>query len=177
MQFDLNIPSGMLIADLDISQSIPDFDINIVPIAASEGQTSSIDRYRVSIYSSAKNLIPKGTSVITLRLDWGSHQETTDMLCATMSDIMFVNSMGEDERTDSRSATFVHNELTGINDVTVSVTQNGSTVTVSTGQKTAILVYGTDGRIFRVMELNAGTSQINLPAGIYIINNKKVLIP
>ena len=177
MQFDLNIPSGMLITDLDISQSIPDFDINIVPIAASEGQTSSIDRYRVSIYSSAKNLIPKGTSVITLRLDWGSHQETTDMLCATMSDIMFVNSMGEDERTDSRSATFVHNELTGINDVTVSVTQNGSTVTVSTGQKTAIPVYGTDGRIFRVMELNAGTSQINLPAGIYIINNKKVLIP
>lgn len=94
-----------------------------------------------------------------------------------MSDIMFVNSMGEDERTDSRSATFVHNELTGINDVTVSVTQNGSTVTVSTGQKTAIPVYSTDGRIFRVMELNAGTSQINLPAGIYIINNKKVLIP
>ncbi len=177
MQFDLNIPSGMTIEDLDISQSMPDFDINIAAIDAEEGQSTSIDRYRVSVYSSAKHLIPQGASTIILRLDWGTHEESTEMLCATMSDIMFVNSTGEDERTDSRSATFVHNQLTGLDNAVVTVAQNGTSVTVSAGQDTAVPVYCIDGRMFRVLELKAGSNRINLPSGIYIVNNKKLLIP
>ncbi len=177
IQFDLNIPAGMTIEDLDVSQSMPDFDINIAAIDPEEGQSTSIDRYRVSIYSSAKHLIPQGTSTITLTLDWGSHEESTATLFANMSDVMFVSALGEDERTDSRTATFVHNQLTGINNAVVNIAQNGRTVTVSAGQNTSVPVYSVDGRMFRVIDLKAGTNRINLPSGIYIVNNKKLLIP
>lgn len=176
LQFDLSIPAGMTISDLDISQSIPDFDINITPLDNSEGQTTDCDRYRVSIYSNAHHHIPQGTSTIILTLDWGTNQENNNRLCANMSDVMFVSANGEDERAEAQSASFVHNDLTGISNAMASVSQDGSAIMVTTDQDIALPIYNVDGRIFRVYELGAGTHQIKLPAGIYIMNNKKILI-
>ena len=176
MQFDLNIPSGMIIEDIDYSKSIPDFNINISEIEAGENQSKDIDRYRVSIYSSAKNVIPQGNSTIELVLDWGSLVPNQEVLNATLSNIMFVSKLGEDERTYSRSAEFCHNSITGIDNAISDIYQSYNGITVAANQNTTMPVYTIDGRTFRVYNLKAGKHNIALPAGIYIINKQKIIV-
>lgn len=175
IQFDLKIPAGMTIEDLDISQSIPDFDVSIAPLGADEYLDNDVDRYRVSIYSSANHVVPAGVSKIYLELGWGSSAPANKMLSATMANVMFVNTLGEDERAVSRSAQFCAEDLTGIHSA-VSLSQQGNHLSVRSNETTTLPIYSTDGRIFRVYQLNAGTQNINLPAGIYIINKQKVVI-
>ena len=80
LQFDLSIPEGMTIDNLDISRSIPDFDVSIAEVGANDsplkiggvpegggGMTNS-QLYRVSLYSSAKHKLPIGRSELTLEL-------------------------------------------------------------------------------------------------------------
>ena len=176
IQFDLKIPAGMTIEDLDISASIPDFDIYISELNPDEYYDKSLDRYRVSIYSSAAVKLPHGQSNVVLQLGWGSATNTESLLSATLADVMFVSSLGEDERSESRSAQFTAADLTGLHSA-FAFTQHDNQLSVTATEPAAMAVYTVDGRIFRMYQLSEGSQTISLPRGIYIINKQKVVVP
>lgn len=176
LQFDLKIPAGMMVDNLDISSSIPDFDVNVAALDNSDYLDHSIDRYRVSIYSGANHQLPAGHSDISLELGWGSVAHSADLRFATLSDVMFATTKGEDERASSSAAEFVSGELTGLNSAVAIVSQTGNQLTLRSSDKAVLPVYGVDGRLYRLYQLSEGLDHISLPAGIYIINKQKIVV-
>ena len=179
LQFDLSIPEGMTIDNLDISRSIPDFDVSIAEV--NNGQWSMVNGqcYRVSLYSSAKHKLPIGRSELTLELGKNNAQCSmfnAQLLKATLSNVLFSTSLGEDERSGSRTATFTSEELTGLNSAVAVVGQEGNGVTLSSAADTVVPVYGVDGRVYRLYHLTGGRETITLPQGIYIINQQKIVV-
>jgi len=176
LQFDLKIPAGMHVEDLDISQSIPDFDVEISELNSEDYADQSVDRYRVSIYAPATHKFPKGTSNLVLQLGWGGSEAQSKVLSATLANVMFVSSLGEDERSASRSAEFCSNDLTGINSAVLLAQQEGNQLTFNATGDSVLPIYSVDGRIFRVYNIHSGKQTISLPYGIYIINKQKVIV-
>ena len=174
LQFDISVPSGMLIDNVDISRAIPDFDVELAELTD--------DLYRVSVYSSSRHRLPAGKSELTLELGWGDakaqvHDIYAKVLRASIGNVLFATSLGEDERSNSRSVEFLAEEPTGINGAVSVVGQSGNTLTLSATDNTVLPVYGVDGRIFRLYTIAAGRETITLPHGIYIINKQKIILP
>ena len=176
LQFDLSIPKDMVIADLDISNSLPDFELCIAELSNKNYADQSIDHYRVSIYSSAQNIMPQGKSTLNLCLDWGTCDKTADIYTLSLSNVMFVNSTGEDERSAAHSTQFCPNELTGINSAVSVASQVNNQLTFNATEDAVIPIYCVDGRLYRLYQISQGTTTVSLPRGIYIINNKKIIV-
>ena len=182
LQFDLSIPEGMTVDNLDISRAIPDFDVSIAEVENPDNPQISNPKsqtYRVSIYSSARHKLPVGKSELTLELGKNSGQRSVDngqLLAATLGNVLFATSMGEDERSMSRTAEFTAEELTGINNAVAIVSQQGNSVTLSSTENCVVPVYGADGRVYRLYSIKAGRETITLPPGVYIINKEKVIV-
>ncbi len=173
VQFDLKIPAGMTVENLDLSASIPDFDVHVAEI---EAPADGLVRYRVSIYSGANHLLPTGLSPLTLSLGWGNSQPSTEVRSAILSNVLFATAQGEDERSASKSVAFVCGEPTGINSAVALVGQQGNKLTFRSNGRAALPIYGVDGRLYRVYQFDEGVDEISLPLGIYIINKQKIVV-
>lgn len=176
MQFDLKVPAGMVVENLDFCKSMPDFDISIQPVESGEYSGPEIDRYRVSIYSSANHLMPAGSFGMELTLGANDNGLDGKALIVSFDNVMFVTAMGEDERSVSRSASFVMGDATGIGSAVTIDGQNGNGLTLNAKEDSNVIVYTLDGRIFRTYSVKSGKQQIRLPKGIYIINKQKVIV-
>ncbi len=176
LQFDLAIPSGMTVTDLDISGSIPEFKLFTAKLGSSGNTDSERDLYRISIYSSANHTLPNGHSIMTLSLDWGDCRNTAEELTASVSNVLFANSLGEDERSASRSTRFRNTGLTSISNTAWVVSQNGNKLTIGATEDTTVPVYGIDGKLFGTYSARKGGCTITLPQGVYIINKKKIAV-
>ena len=187
LQFDLSIPDGMTVDNLDISRAIPDFDVEIQELA-NNAQSSILNAqcYRVSLYSSAQHKLPVGRSELTLELGKNNGQlSMVNAQCsmlnaqcyrASLSNVLFATSLGEDERSGSRTAIFTSEELTGLNSAVATVGQQGNSVQLSSAADTVVPVYGVDGRVYRLYHLTGGHETITLPQGVYIINQQKIIV-
>lgn len=173
VQFDLSVPSGTTIEDLDLSNSIPNFEVYMAEL---KNPSTDADHYRVSIYSSAKNTLPQGHSTIGLHLNQTYSTETSELQTVSLSNAMFVSTTGEDNRTASCSTQFCNSDLTGINTNAWIMSQDGNKLTINSTADTVMGVYGIDGRLYRVYKLNMGHNAITLPQGVYVINKKKIII-
>ena len=176
LQFDVKVPVGMTLDNVDVSSAIPDFDVSVSELDAADYRDASVSRYRVSIYSGANHFLPQGTSNLSLSLGWGTSARTTSLLSVCFSDVLFATSQGEDERSSSATAKFVPGDLTGIGSAVALVGQQGNKLTFRASENSVLPIYGVDGRLYRLYQLQAGTEQISLPFGIYIINKQKVVV-
>lgn len=184
MQFDIRIPAGMTLDNIDISRAIPNFDVEIAELDIDNtvlSKNEDVQTYRVSVYSSAHNKLPIGRSELTLDLSWGDAKAkvadiNSTVLRATLANVLFASSLGEDERGQSRSVEFVVDEPTGINGAVSIVDQQGNNLTLNSAGEAVVPVYGVDGRVFRYYKLQGGNETISLPHGVYIINKQKIII-
>ena len=177
LQFDMSIPKGMSVTNLDIDNSIPDFNIFVKELNyPNNTEDSKQSLYRVSLYSSGNNKLPQGHSVATLSLEWSENQNETDMLTASTYNVLFANSTGEDERSQSQSTRFCNTELTGIGNTAWIAHQDGNQLTFGTMADTIIPIYGIDGKLFRLCNTRTDGNTITLPPGVYVINKKKITV-
>ncbi|MBR4649392.1 MAG: CotH kinase family protein [Bacteroidaceae bacterium] len=165
VQFDICVPIGMTLDNVDVSRALPDFDVSIAEVENTDKpQTSNLQppTYRVSIYSSARNKLPLGKNELTLELgcDGDSQCPMPNAQCS-ISNVLFSTSLGEDERSRGTTIQLQSDTPTGID--------NNEQRTENNGQS----VYDIHGR------KASGQSPIvngQLPKGIYIIDRKKVVI-
>ena len=167
----------MVIEDLDISKSIPDFDLSVMPLDKTT-TTSEIanDYYRVSIYASANHVLPRGKSELNLVLAWGEADKSEGLYNVSLSNVMFVNSNGEDERSAAQSSQFCVEAPTGINEFATLVAQDNNKLTFSATENTVVAIYGVDGKLYRLYELGIGNTTLTLPQGVYLVNKQKIVV-
>ena len=176
LQFDLTVPAGMTVDNIDLSSSVPDFDVSVSAVEKEEGSSAERDCYRVSIYSSAKHLFPRGSSEINIEMGWPDGGEPKKVVNFSLSNVMFVDAVGEDERAESRTAIFTPDNITGIDGVVSFVKQIGGKLVFETKEKTLLPIYGVDGRLYKIFELAEGQHSVTLPKGIYLIDKQKVVV-
>ena len=75
----------------------------------------------------------------------------------------------------------VEGSLTALSTVTeqadqlvVTSTSTGINIVAPTAQ--VVSIYGIDGTLVRTLSLVAGTTQLALPNGLYLVNNQKVMV-
>ena len=92
-----------------------------------------------------------------------------------ISNIYVVDSNCDELRLGDMAMSF--GQETGIvgNYVSYSV-KGGDCITVTALENQDITVYGADGRILYQLRACEGTTKIEVPAGMYIVNGKKVLV-
>ena len=157
VQFDISIPEGMTLDNIDLSAALPDFDVEISEL--SDSQTPEL--YRVSIYSSARNRLPVGKNVLTLELGKDHSQSSAANCQLSISNILFATSKGEDERSRGTTILLQSDDPTGIEEI--GNTQNSKLNTQT--------YYDLQGR-----KISNRKSQNSNLKGVFIIDHKKIIV-
>ena len=157
VQFDISIPEGMTLDNIDLSAALPDFDVEISEL--SDSQTPEL--YRVSIYSSARNRLPVGKNVLTLELGKDNSQLSAANCQLSISNVLFATSKGEDERSRGTTILLQSDNPTGIEEI-------GNTQKSKLNTQT---YYDLQGR--KISNLKSQTSNLK---GVFIIDHKKIIV-
>ena len=157
VQFDISIPEGMTLDNIDLSAALPDFDVEVSEL--SDSQTLKL--YRVSIYSSARNRLPVGKNVLTLELGKDNSQLSAANCQLSISNILFATSKGEDERSRGTTILLQSDDPTGIEEI-------GNTQKSKLNTQT---YYDLQGR--KISNLKSQNSNLK---GLFIIDRKKIIV-
>ena len=128
---------------------------------------------RVLIYSEANEPLTMGSMVrLTVRPD-AVIKESNRVV--TLTDAHIATPDGDEHKVRSHSTTF--SLSTGIDSqMAVSSIEGGRALTITALEATTINIYSADGILVRTLDVEPGTTSVELPAGIYIVNNTKVII-
>ena len=167
MQFDVKVPDGVFVND-------------IIPAKALEThifayEMLDMNTYRVVVYSEDNELFSDGDDVI-VNLDANATSVIEEDACAIeIVNVYAVDNNNEEVRFDDLKIAFT--QSTGISDVyqTYSV-KGGECITVTALELQEVVVYSVDGRQVYKNTVNAGTTRITLPAGVYVVNGEKVMV-
>ena len=167
MQFDIRVPDGVFVND-------------IVPTEALEShkflyEMLDMNTYRVVMYSDENELI-SGSDDVIVNIDANATSVIEEDACAIeIVNAYAVDNNNEEVRFDDVKIAF--SQSTGMSDVyaTFSV-KGGECIKVTALEAQEVAVYSVDGRLVRKVRVNAGTTRIALPAGVYVVNGEKVLV-
>lgn len=166
-QFDVNLPEGMVLADLTLPASWNGYH--------AEFQQVGEQRYRVAVWAEHGEKLPLGKSEMLLQVR-AERTVLQQQRVVSINGMTLVNALGEDERVSGKSATFNMN-ATGVDNVSgKEAVSGGKFLNVETLSDGEVKVYGLDGRMVKSCKVKAGSNRIVLPEGVYLVNNQKVVI-
>jgi hypothetical protein len=165
IEFVITLPEGMTLEKATITDNL--FTHNIV--------TTPLDDHcaRVLIYSDANKPLVAGSMLrLTVRPD-AVIKESNRIV--TLTDALIATPDGDEHKVRSRSAAF--RLSTGLNSqLAVSSIEGGHALTITAIEATTINIYSADGILVRTIDVQPGTTTVELPTGIYIVNKTKVII-
>ena len=167
MQFDIKVPDGVFINDVVAGDVLDSHNFVY--------EMLDMNTYRVLVYSD-ENAIFNGSDDVILSLNANATSVIEEDACA----IEIVNAYAVDDNNEEvrfDDARIAFSQSTGISDVyaTFSV-KGGDSIKVTALEAQEIAVYSVDGRLVRKVRVNAGTTIIAVPAGVYVVNGEKVLV-
>lgn len=167
VQFDVLLPEGIALQDLSLPDGWQGRAYRIADLG--EG------RYRVAVYGAANEVLPAGEAVLDLYVT-AEGFVAAEHRVLSIDDATLVNAAGEELRLMPRSATFDMDATTGIDAVKDIDATGGDALYFDAPAQGSVKVYTADGRLFRSVNLAGGKQRIALPSGLYIVNNKKILV-
>jgi hypothetical protein len=167
MQFDIKFPDGVFINDIVAGDVLGSHNFTY--------EMLDMNTYRVLIYSD-ENAIFNDSDDLILNLNANATSVIEEAACA----IEIVNAYAVDANNEEvrfADAKIAFSQATGITGLyaTFSV-KGGDCIMVTALEAQEISVYSVDGRLVRKVRVNAGTTRIDVPAGIYVVNGEKVLV-
>ena len=166
-QFDVLLPEGIALQDLSLPEAWEGRAYRIASLG--EG------RYRVAVYGAANEVLPAGENVLDLYVT-AEGFVPADRRVLSIDDAVLVNAAGEELRLMPRSATFDMDATTGIDAMKDADATGGDALYLDAPARGSVKVYTPDGRLFRTVSLAGGKQRVALPSGLYIVNNKKILV-
>ena len=167
VQFDVLLPEGIALQDLSLPEAWEGRAYRIASLG--EG------RYRVAVYGAANEVLPVGEAVLDLYVT-AEGFVPADSRVLSIDDATLVNAAGEELRLMPRSAAFDMDVTTGIDNINDVDATGGDALYLDAPAQGSVKVYTADGRLFRSVTLAGGKQRIALPSGLYIVNNKKILV-
>lgn len=167
IQFDVKVPDGVFINDISPADALTLHKFTY--------EMLDMNTYRVVVYSEENGTFGNSDDVI-VNLEANATSVIEEDACAIeVVNAYAVDGNNEEVRFDDVKITF--SQATGISDVyaTFSV-KGGDCIKVTALQAQDVAVYSVDGRLVRNVRVNAGTTRIALPAGVYVVNGEKVMV-
>ena len=167
MQFEIRVPDGVFINDIVPTDAFASHNFTY--------EMLDMNTYRVVVYSDDNTLI-SGSDNVIVNLDANATSVVEeDARAIEILNAYAVDGNNEEVRFDDAKIAF--SQSTGISGLyaTYSV-KGGDCITVTSLEAQEIAVYSVDGRLVRKVCINAGTTRIQVPAGMYIVGNNKILV-
>ena len=165
MGFVLTLPEGMTFEKAALTGNVLSHTVATQPLDER--------RTRILIYSDDNHTLTAGDMLrLTIRPDAVIKEKDRRI---ALSDARIATPDGDEHNVHSRSAAF--HLGTGIDShLAAASIEGGRVLTITALEATTISIYTTDGRLVRTFDVTAGTTTVELPAGIYIVNSTKVVI-
>ena len=166
MQFDVKVPDGVFINEIVPAGALASHNFMC--------EMLDMNTYRVVVYSEDNELFSSDDVVVNIEAN------AVDVIEEDACAIDIVNVYAVDNNNDEvrfGDVKIAFSQETGIADVyaTFSV-KGGDCIKVTALEAQKIAIYSVDGRLVRKVRVNAGTTRIALPAGVYVVNGEKVLV-
>lgn len=166
IQADIKLPVGMLLLDAVAGERVEQHNFLYNQLGEQD--------YRIVAYAD-KGCIDAGELLASLSL-YTEELIPEDERNILLSNILVVNENGNTEqRLGALNVAFGYS--TGLSSVeAVTGVRGGDDIAVTLLTARRVDIYSVDGRKVRSVDAAAGTTHINVPAGIYVVEGKKVLV-
>ena len=166
-QFDIRVPDGISVDDIVPADALASHNFVY--------EMLDMNTYRVIAYSD-ENAIIDGSDDAILNIKTCAYSVIEEDDCA----IEVVNAYavdGNNEEVRFDDARIVFSQATGISNAyaTFSVS-GGDCIKVTALEPQEMEIYSVDGRLVRNVRVNAGTTRIAIPAGVYVVGGEKVVV-
>ena len=167
VQFDVRVPEGVFIDDIMPADMLASHNFLY--------EMLDMNTYRVIVYSEDNEMFGDGEDVlVSITASATSVIEEDDCV------IEILNAYAVDGNNDEvrfADARILFNQTTGIAGVYADYSvKGGDCITFTALEAQDVAVYGVDGRLVCKQNVKAGTTHIQLPAGVYIVNGEKVVV-
>ena len=166
IQMDIELPVGSTLVEAVTGESTADASFLF-------NQTDE-QSYRIVAYMPNNDTFYEGDAIAKLSLN------VSEIIPEEQRSIKFTNILAIDEentelRIDNLEARF--GLTTGISTEAATIgISGGKQLTISLLKAQTVDIYAVDGRKVRTIEAAEGTTRVQLPAGIYVVEGKKVII-
>ncbi len=167
MQFDVWVPDGIFVDDIVPADALASHNFMY--------EMLDMNTYRVIVYSEDNEMFGNGSDVVA-----NISASATSVIDEGVRKIEILNAYAVDGNNDEKrfgDATILFTQATGISDVYPDYSvKGGDCITFTALEEQEVAVYGVDGRLVCKQNVKAGTTRIQLPAGVYIVNGEKVVV-
>ena len=167
MQFDIRVPDGVFVNDIVPADALASHNFMY--------EMLDMNTYRVVVYSDDNMLFNSAADAVVNIVANATSVIEEDVCVIEILNAYAVDNNNDEVRFDDVAIAF--SQATGIADVyaTFSV-KGGDCIKVTALEAQEIAIYSVDGRLVRKVRVNAGTTRIAVPAGVYVVNGEKVLV-
>lgn len=167
LQVDVEIPAGVLLAATVVGDGANGHNLLLNELGD--------NKYRMLIYSDTNTLFGENGAIAELSLSVSEILPENER-SIKFTNALVVNTYNVEQRLGDVEAEF--NVSTGISAVDEAVlgVRGGEQLTISALTSQKINVYAVDGRLVRSLNVAAGTTVVELPAGVYVVQGEKVII-
>lgn len=165
IQFDIAIPDGFDIYDVTIG------DVEC-PLTYTQ---KDMNNFRVVAYLNDNSEFSTGDEIIAKLTVTTNYVIEEDARKLVLSNIYAVDANNDEVRLENSTISFTQATSIGNTYATYSV-KGGECITVTTLKAQEIAVYSVDGRLVRKFNAKEGTTRIEVPQGVYIVNGEKAVV-
>ncbi|MBP3407601.1 MAG: CotH kinase family protein [Bacteroidaceae bacterium] len=165
IQFDIAIPDGFDIYDVTIG------DVEC-PLTYTQ---KDMNNFRVVAYLNDNSEFSTGDEIIAKLTVTTNYVIEEDARKLVLSNIYAVDANNDEVRLENSTISFTQATSVGSTYATYSV-KGGECITVTTLKAQEIAVYSVDGRLVRKFNAKEGTTRIEVPQGVYIVNGEKAVV-
>lgn len=167
LQVDIKVPTGMLLTDAVAGERTSQHNVFLNQLGE--------DSYRLVVYSDENEIFTTGDKFVELSV-YATEVLPENECALQFSNLLIVSDEKIEQRVGDMNARF--GISTGISSVAVSSVgvRGGDCLTISSLVSQSVKVYAVDGRLVKTLQLEPGTVNVNLPAGIYVVLGQKVII-
>lgn len=165
IQFDIAIPDGFDIYDVTIGEVE-------CPLTYTQ---KDMNNFRVVAYLDDNSEFGTGDEIIAMLTVSTNDVIEEDARKLVLSNIYAVDANNDEVRLENSTVSFTQATSVGNTYATYSV-KGGECITVTTLKAQEIAVYSVDGRLVHKLNAKEGTTRIEVPQGVYIVNGEKVVV-
>jgi hypothetical protein len=167
IQFDMELPGGIELTDMQCEEALAKHNFTFTDKGA--------NKYRVVAYSDDDETFTTGDDPIINLILMANDVINEDDCLIKVSNAYVVDDLNNELRLMDFGMRFT--QKTGIGyDGAKSLIEGGDCITITVLEDEEVTIYGVDGRKFRSFTAKEGTTRVEMPAGVYIVNGEKVVV-